>query len=131
MAMNFLEAAVFVTEVTSLAVGAELLPVELPAVLRFVLVVLTLLLLVKVKNVVLTQLIKTVRKLAFGSVATNSRFAPILANLSLVHRSLHKAFLLVQSKLRLFLESSIRLRGTNEWRDWEHGSLDGCLRHET
>jgi hypothetical protein len=45
--VNFLEAAVLVTEVASLAIGAEFLTVELPAVLRLIFVIKTLFLFVK------------------------------------------------------------------------------------
>ena len=47
MSVNFLEAAVLVTEVASLAIGAEFLTVELPAVLRLIFVIKTLFLFVK------------------------------------------------------------------------------------
>ena len=47
MSVNFLEAAVLVTEVASLAIGAEFLTVELPAVLILIFVIKTLFLFVK------------------------------------------------------------------------------------
>lgn len=47
VSVNFLEAAVLVTEVASLAIGAEFLTVELPAVLRLIFVIKTLFLFVK------------------------------------------------------------------------------------
>ena len=92
--MNFLEAPILVAEVASLAVGAELLPVELPAILRLILVICTLFLsLAHVQWVVLAQLFNAVCELTLGAIPAHSCLSPVLAELTLVHRSLYKAFL--------------------------------------
>jgi len=91
MPMNFLEAAVLVAEVATFAVSAELLSVELPAVLGLVLVVQSLLLFVYVQLIILTELVETVCELALGAISADSSLAPVLAKLALVHRSLHEA----------------------------------------
>jgi hypothetical protein len=91
MPMNFLKAAVLMAEVASLAVGAELLAVELPAVLGLIFVVESLLLFVHIQLMILTELVETVCELALGSISAHSSLAPVLAKLTLVHGSLHKA----------------------------------------
>ena len=63
--MNLLEAAVLMSEVAALPVGAVPLAVELAAVLRLVLVIDSLLLLVQVERVVLGELLNSVRVLTF------------------------------------------------------------------
>lgn len=83
--VNLLEAAVLVAEVAPLAVGAELLAVELPTVLRLVLVVGTLLLLIEIELVRLAQLLLAVSILALEAVATRPEQSPVLAKLPLVH----------------------------------------------
>ena len=69
--MNLFEATVFVTEVAALAIRAELLTVELAAVLRLVFVILAcLLLLVQIELVTITELLIAVGILTLGPVAT-------------------------------------------------------------
>lgn len=86
MSVHLLEGPVLVTEVTALAIGAEALAVELPAVLRLILVVcVALLLLTEVQVVVLAELIDSVRVLALVAVATEAGLSPVLAKLALVH----------------------------------------------
>ena len=65
VSMNLLEAAVLMSEVAALPVGAVPLAVELAAVLRLVLVIDSLLLLVQVEWVVLGELLNSVRVLTF------------------------------------------------------------------
>ena len=92
--MNLFEASVFVTEVAALAVRAELLTVELAAVLGLVLVILAwLLLLIQIKLVIVTKLLIPVGILTFSPVAAESGVIPVLANFSFVHGPLYEAFL--------------------------------------
>jgi len=91
--VNFFEAAVLVAEVASLAVWTELLPVELPAVLGLILIVLSLLLLVDVQLVILAELIESMCKLTLSAVSAHTVVPPILAKLTFIHRSLDKTLL--------------------------------------
>ena len=94
MPVDLLEAAILVPEVAPLAVGAELLAVELAAVLRLVLVVhVGLLLLVEVQLVILAELLLSVRVLTLTPVAAKARLGPILAHIALVHGSFDEALL--------------------------------------
>ena len=73
VSVNLFEATVFVTEVAALAIRAELLTVELAAVLRLVFVILAcLLLLVQIELVTITELLIAVGILTLGPVATES-----------------------------------------------------------
>ena len=86
MSVHLLEGPVLVTEVTALAIGAEALAVELPTVLRLILVVcVASFLLTEVQVVVLAELIDSVRVLALVAVATEAGLSPVLAKLALVH----------------------------------------------
>ena len=108
MPVNLLVASVFVSEVTPLAVRAVLLSIELPAVLRLVLVVeIGWLLLVEVQFVVLAELLLAVGVLALDSVATKTSFHPLLAHVALVHRPLHKTFLRKVSKCQARLGTAL------------------------
>ena len=91
--VNFFEAAVLMTKVASFAVRAELLPIELPAVLGLILIILSLLLLVHVKLMILAELVKPMCKLTFRAVSASTVVAPILAELTFVHGSLNKTLL--------------------------------------
>ena len=93
VSVNFFEAAVLVAEMTSFAIWTELLPVELPAVLGLILVVLSLLLLVDVQLVILAELIKSMCKLTHSAVSAHTVVPPILAKLTFIHRSLDKTLL--------------------------------------
>jgi len=112
--MNLFVAPVFVPKVAPLPIRAELLPVELPAVLRLVLVVGVggLLLLAQVSlTVVLTELILAVGILTLGAVAAEAGLYPVLAHIALVHRPLDEALLsqvcIYQLLLLLLLLSKI------------------------
>ena len=78
---------------TSFAIWTELLPVELPAILGLILVVLSLLLLVDVQLVILAELIESMCKLTLSAVSAHTVVPPILAKLTLIHRSLDKTLL--------------------------------------
>lgn len=93
MPMNLLEAAVLVPEVAPLTVRTELLPIELPAILRLVLVIkIHLCLLIKILLVVITELFLAVGVLTLGAVAAEPSFRPVLAHVTLVHGPLYEAF---------------------------------------
>ena len=84
--VDLAEAAVLVPEVAPLAVRAEFLAIELPAVLRLVLVIDTgLLLLVHIKCVAIAELFLAVRVLALGPIAAEAGLGPVLAHVALVH----------------------------------------------
>ena len=91
--VDLAEAAVLVPEVAPLAVRADLLAIELPAILRLVLVVdIGLLLLVRIQRVVLAELLRAVRVLALGAVPAEAGLGPVLAHVALVHRPFDEAF---------------------------------------
>ena len=82
VSMNFLKASVFVAEVATFAVWAELLPVELSAILGLVLLVEAGLGLGD--PVDLGELVMTVSVLALVTVPAEADFSPVLAHLPLV-----------------------------------------------
>ena len=82
VSMNFLKASVFVAEVATFAVWAELLPVELSAILGLVLLVEAGLSLGD--PVDLGELVMTVSVLALVTVPAEADFSPVLAHLPLV-----------------------------------------------
>lgn len=88
--VNFLKGAILVPEVTSNAIGTELLPIELSAILRLVLIIYALFLLIQIKRILLAEFIGAMRVLTLPSVATEACFDPIFAKLALVHRPLHE-----------------------------------------
>ena len=88
MPVDFLEAAILVTEVAAFTVGAELLTIELTAVLRLILIVRTHHLRVQVCTVALRKLLLAMSVLALGSVAAEASLGPVLAHLTLVHGAL-------------------------------------------
>ena len=84
--MDLAEAAVFVPEVASLAVLADFLAIELPAILRLVLVIGTgRLLLVQIQRVAIAELFLAVCVLALGPIAAKAGLGPVLAHVALVH----------------------------------------------
>lgn len=86
VSVDLFEASVLVAEVAPFAIWAEPLPIELPAVLRLVLVVRTAcFLLLQIKLMILTELLQSVGILTFLAVATETRLCPVLAELTLVH----------------------------------------------
>ena len=88
VSVDLLECAIFVSEVASQAIRAELLAIELPAVLRFVLVVNSLILLLHVEWVVFTELLRAMGVLTLNAIAAEACVNPVLAKLTFVHRSL-------------------------------------------
>jgi hypothetical protein len=88
--MNFLKAAELVAEVASASVHAGLLTVEGAAVLGLVLIVHKFLLLGKVQRMLVTELFFAVSVLAKVTISAMS-ILPVIAELTLVHRPLHKA----------------------------------------
>ena len=88
MPVNFFEGAILVSEVAPHTVRAEFFPIELPAILGFVLVIHTLLLLLKILRVVLTQLFMAMSVLALHAVAAEAHLTPVLAELTFVHGAL-------------------------------------------
>ena len=103
MSVDLLEAAVFVPKVAPLTIWTELFTVKLAAILRLVLIVVAELLLAKVELVV-TQLLSTVRILALGAVAAESSLGPVLAHLSFVHGALDEALTDAVAPLVIVLE---------------------------
>ena len=103
MSMDLLEAAVFVPKVAPLTIWTELFTVKLAAVLRLVFIVVAELLLAKVELVV-TQLLSTVRILALGAVAAESGLGPVLAHLPFVHGALDEALTDFVAPLMIVLE---------------------------
>ena len=95
MPVDLLEAPVLVPEVAPLAVEAELLPVESPAVLTLILVVQVFLLLAIVNRLHIfalrSQFVEAVSVLALDAISAEASFRPVLAHLALVHGSLHEA----------------------------------------
>ena len=101
VSVNLFKAAVFMTEVAAFAIRAELLTVELAAILWLVLVILAwLLLLIQIKLVIFAEFLIPMSILTFGSVAAESSVCPVLAHFSFVHGPLYKA--LASQKLGLF-----------------------------
>lgn len=90
----------------ALPIEANFLPIERPTILRLVLVVRLLWLLLLVKEMVLTQLSNAMCVLALLSESTEAWFAPVLAQFSLVHGSLHKT-LCFGCFVRLLVKSSL------------------------
>ena len=124
MPVDFLEGAILVSEVAPDAVRAEFLPIELPAILRFVLVVHTLLLLLKVEWVVLTELLRAMSVLALNAVAAEAHLGPVLAELTFVHGALDEGLCIVAP----VLEDVLRL----DWLDRREGHLGRLdLRHKS
>ena len=82
MSVDFLEASVLVSEVAALAVRAQFLSVELPAILRLILVVETSL--GFGDPVDLGELVMAVGILALETVPAEANLGPVLAHLSLV-----------------------------------------------
>ena len=105
VSVDLFEASVLVAEVAPFAIWAEPLPIELPAVLRLVLVVRTAcFLLLQIKLMILTELLQSVGILTFLAVATETRLCPVLAELTLVHWALYKALLLeVEHQINIHL----------------------------
>ena len=100
VSVHFLEGSVFVTEVATLAIGAEAFSVELSAVLRLIFVVVaTLLLLIEVEVMLFAQLIHSMSVLTLVAVATEASFSPILAEFSLVHGPLNESLVLLDRRL--------------------------------
>ena len=72
VSVHFLEGSVFVTEVATLAIGAEAFSVELSAVLRLIFVVVaTLLLLIEVEVMLFAQLIHSMHTIKSCSSPQN------------------------------------------------------------
>ena len=92
VSMNLSKAPEFMSEMASLPVKTNLLPIECATVLWLVLVVRVLLLLLQIQEVVVTKLIWSVSILTLVSEAAEAILSPILAKLSLVHGSLDKWF---------------------------------------
>ena len=93
MSVHFLEAPIFMTEVTSPAILAVLLTIKLSAVLRLVLVVNSILFLfLNVKLIIIAQFILPVRILAKITVRTVSSLRPVDAQFSFIHGAFDKSF---------------------------------------
>ena len=96
VSVDLLKAPILVSKVTSLSIGAEFLPVKLPAVLRLVLIVSTLFLaLTHIQWMIFAQLLGSMCKLALVAVATDAVIGPVFADLTLVHGALYEALLSV------------------------------------
>ena len=80
--MDFLKRSIFVAEVASLSVWAELFPVELATILRFVLLVQSCL--GFSDSVDFCELFRTVGVLALETVSAETDFCPVLAHFSLI-----------------------------------------------
>lgn len=94
MPVDLLEATVLMPEVATLAIGTELLSIELSTILRLVFVIhIGLFLLVEIQLVILAELFLAMGVLALGSIAAKARLSPILAHITLVHGPLDKALL--------------------------------------
>lgn len=107
VSMDLFVAPVFVPKVAPLPVRAELLPVELPAVLRLVLIVeVGGLLLVQVELIVLAELLLAMGVLTLGAIAAEADLHPVLAHVALVHRPLNKALL---SQVCIYLLLLVRM----------------------
>ena len=101
MPVDLLEAPVLVPEVTSLAIEAEFIPIERPAVLTLILVVQVLFRLAIVhhllKIIALSgNFITTVSVLALYTISAEASFRPVLAHLPLVHGTLDEALPVVE-----------------------------------
>ena len=91
VSVDFLEAAILVAEVASFAIRAELLTVELSAILRLIFVIETLFLFVKNALMSITHFFNTMSVLTLCSISADPSLIPVLAHLALVHRSFDKA----------------------------------------
>lgn len=94
MPVDLGEATVLMPKVTSFTIETELLPVERPAILALVLIILMLLLLAKVHQLLTIRfygkLLNAMSVLALETVATETGLCPVLAHLTLVHGSFHE-----------------------------------------
>ena len=80
--MDFLEGSVLVSEVTPFAIWAEFLTVELPAILRFILVVKSCLRFGD--SIDLSEFFSAVSVLALETVSAEADFCPVLAHFTLI-----------------------------------------------
>ncbi len=91
VSVDFLEAAILMTEVAAFAIGTELLTVELSAILRLIFVIQTLFLFVKNALMSITHFFNSMSVLTLRSISADPSLTPILAHLSLVHGSFDEA----------------------------------------
>ena len=130
VAMDFLEASVLVAEVASFSVWAELLTVELPAILGFVLVVESCLRLGD--SVDLCEFFSTVSVLALETISAEADFSPVLAHFTLILLGLgqrnHLPVLEERNRRRFRVESCgsgcvelSLLAHDGRWSGWDEG----------
>ena len=128
--MDFLEASVLVSEVAPFAIWAKLLTVELPAILRFVLVVKSCLRLGD--SVDLSELFRAMSVLALQTIAAEADFCPVLAHFTLIFFGLsqrnHLTILQERHRGRRLIESGASSWGelpllAHHWRwsSWNEG----------
>lgn len=134
VSVDFLEAAILMAEVASFAIGTELLTVELPAILRLIFVIKPLFLFVKNALMSITHFFNSMSVLTLWSISADPSLIPVLAHLTLVHRSFDKAFRAEEIYehpigLRALLKALLLLRFF-DWRNhvlWHCGYKSLCL----